>query len=56
METKSSLTKDRSDLLILKKALYLLKNSDDQAGKKLLKKLIDKNSSLTPIAEELLAE
>ena len=53
---KFSSTKDRSDLLIFKKALYLLKNSDDQAGKKLLKKLIDKNSSLKPIAEELLAE
>ncbi len=53
---KFSSTKDRSDLLIFKKALYLLKNSDDQTGKKLLKKLIEKNSSLKPIAEELLAE
>ena len=53
---KFSSTKDRTDLLIFKKALYLLKNSDDQAGKKLLRKLIEKNSSLKPIAEELLAE
>ena len=51
---KLSLTKNRSDLLILKKSLYLLKNSDEQAGIKLLKKLVDDNSSLKPIAEELL--
>ncbi len=53
---KLSLTKNRSDLLIFKKSLYLLKNSEKQAGIKLLKKLVDNNSSLKPIAEELLAE
>ena len=53
---KLSLTKNSSDLLIFKKSLYLLKNSDKQAGIKLLKKLVDDNSSLKPIAEELLAE
>ena len=53
---KLSLTKSSSDLLIFKKSLYLLKNSDKQAGKKLLKELVDDNSSLKPIAEELLAE
>ena len=53
---KLSLTKSSSDLLILKKSLYLLKNSDKQAGIKLLKELVDDNSSLKPIAEELLAE
>ena len=53
---KLSLTKNRSDLLTFKKSLYLLKNSDEQAGIKLLKKLVDENSSLKPIAEELLAE
>ena len=53
---KLSLTKNRSDLLTFKKSLYLLKNSDEQAGIKLLKKLVDDNSSLKPIAEELLAE
>ena len=53
---KLSLTKSSSDLLILKKSLYLLKNSDKQAGIKLLKELVDDNSSLKHIAEELLAE
>ena len=53
---KLSLTKNRSDLLMFKKSLYLLKNSDEQAGIKLLKKLVDDNSSLKPIAEELLAK
>ena len=53
---KLSLTKNRSDLLIFKKSLYLLKNSEKQAGIKLLKKLVDNNSSLKPIAEELLAD
>ena len=53
---KLSLTKNRSDLLTFKKSLYLLKNSDEKAGIKLLKKLVDDNSSLKPIAEELLAE
>ena len=49
---KLSLTKNRSDLLTFKKSLYLLKNSDEKAGIKLLKKLVDDNSSLKPIAEE----
>ena len=53
---KLSLTKNRSDLLIFKKSLYLLKNSEKQAGIKLLKKLVDNNSSLKPIAEEFLAD
>ncbi len=53
---KLSLTKNRSDLLMFKKSLYLLKNSDEQAGIRLLKKLVDDNSSLKPIAEELLAK
>ena len=51
-----SLTKNRSDLLMFKKSLYLLKNSDEQAGIRLLKKLVDDNSSLKPIAEEFLAK
>ena len=53
---KLSLTKNRSDLLMFKKSLYLLKNSDEQAGIRLLKKLVDDNSSLKPIAEEFLAK
>ena len=52
---KLSLTKNRSDLLMFKKSLYLLKNSDEQAGIRLLK-IIDDNSSLKPIAEEFLAK
>ena len=53
---KLSLTKNKIDFIIFKKSLYLLKNSDKQAGIKLLKELVDDNSSLKPIAEELLAE
>lgn len=43
-----------NDLIILKKALYLIKNSDTQKGNKLIKDLIDKNSNLKSISEEIL--
>ena len=46
--------KDQEDLILLKKALYLLKENEIKAGNNLLKGLIDKNSNLKIIAEEIL--
>ena len=51
---KSISSKNQKDLLILKKALYLIKNSDVQSGENLLQELIDKNSHVKKLAEELL--
>ena len=53
---KSNLSKANKDLLILKKGLYLLKVSDTEEGYDLLKSLIEKNSNLKTIAEELLSK
>ena len=44
---------EQKDLIILKKALYLIKTSDVKAGNNLLNLLIEKNSTLKPIAQEL---
>lgn len=44
---------EQKDLIILKKALYLIKASDVKAGNNLLNLLIEKNSTLKPIAQEL---
>ncbi len=41
------------DLIIFKKALFLIKISDKQNGNLLLKKLIEKNSSLKGLAQEI---
>ena len=49
-----NLTNEAEDIVTLKKALYLIKETDIQKGKNLLKGLIDKNSHLKSIAEELL--
>ena len=46
--------KDQKDLIILKKSLYLIKISQIEKGNELLQKIIDSNSSLKSIAEELL--
>ena len=53
---ETSLTKENYDLVILKKALYLIKTSDIKNGKNLLQILIDKNSNLKKIAQELIEE
>tara|TARA_B100001057_G_scaffold496688_1_gene598775 strand:- start:1510 stop:2019 length:510 start_codon:yes stop_codon:yes gene_type:complete len=50
----STLTNEAEDIITLKKALYLIKETENQKGKNLLKGLIDKNSHLKSIAEELL--
>ena len=46
--------KDNVDLIKFKKALYLIKTSYIQKGNEILKSLIDNNSSLNSIAEELI--
>ena len=46
-------TKNQKDLILLKKAIYLIKNSDIQRGNNILKKLIEENSSLKVLAQEL---
>jgi len=56
MLERSNLTSENIDLLILKKALYLIKISDIKSGNDLLKTLKNKNSSLKLIAEELLSK
>lgn len=42
------------DLIIFKKALFLIKNSEKQKGDILLKKLIEKDSKLKKIAQEVI--
>ena len=49
-------TKNQKDLISLKKGIYLIKNSDIQLGNKILKKLIEENSSLKVLAQELVQE
>ena len=51
---KFNTVKKTNDLIIFKKALYLIKNSDEEKGTDLLKSLIDQNSSLKPIINEVL--
>ena len=53
---KINSSKDQEDLLIIKKALYLMKNSEQLEGLKLLKKLINDNSKFKQIAESILVE
>ena len=49
-------SKDNIDLIKFKKALYLIKNSDKENGKNLLEDLINRNSSLKNLAEEIIAK
>lgn len=53
---KSKISEETKDLLVLKKALFYIKRLDPSKGESLLKQLIDKDSSLKSIAEELLKE
>lgn len=48
--------RDKTDLIILKKALFLIKNNDSKSGNILLQKLIDQNSSLKKIALDIISE
>ena len=51
---KSISLKSQKDLITLKKALYMIKAADIQNGNDLLKELIKNDSSLKPIAQEIL--
>ena len=51
---KSNATKEQKNLIKFKKALYLIKNLDTKKGNNLLKELIDNDSSLKSIAEEII--
>ncbi len=51
---KSVSLKSQKDLISLKKALFLIKEADIQNGNVLLKELIKNDSSLKPIAQEIL--
>jgi hypothetical protein len=51
---KLNVTKEQKNLIKFKKALYLIKESDTKNGNNLLKDLIDNNSSLKSIAEEII--
>jgi len=47
-------SKDLNDLILIKKALYLIKIKEDKSGKKILKKLINDGSNLKSLAQDLI--
>mgnify|MGYP003682382273 CR=1 FL=1 len=49
-------TQEQKDLAILKKALFLIKTSKQQEGKKILKNLASKNAKLKPLIDEIITE
>lgn len=51
---KLNYIKENLDLLKLKKALFLLKNSKNKKGKELLQDLIDNNSNFKSLASEII--
>ena len=51
---KLNKSKEQTDLIIFKKALYLIKISNIEEGNKLFKKLIDENSKYKNLAEEII--
>ena len=53
---KSITSKEQKDLIKLKKALFLFKESEIEAGNSLLKELIEENSNLKKIAQDLIVD
>jgi hypothetical protein len=53
---KSNKSEEQTDLILFKKALYLIKISYTKEGNKLLRDLIDKNSELKFLAEEIISK
>ncbi len=53
---KTIKSQEQIDLLNFKKALYLMKNENFKAGNILLQKLIDENSKLKVLAEEIISK
>jgi hypothetical protein len=51
---KSISENELKDLINLKKALFLIKTSESQSGYDLLEKLVEKNSNLKSIAEQII--
>ena len=51
---KNKYSSDIKDLILLKKSLYLLKLEKNEAGKKILNNLIEKNSKYKPLAQEII--
>ncbi len=51
---KNKFSQENQDLILLKKALYLIKINDQKNGNFLLKKLIDKNSNIKSLAQEII--
>ena len=47
-------SKDLADLILFKKALYLIKIKDNKSGKNILNKLIEDGSSLESLAQEFI--
>ena len=50
----SNFSKDLTDLILIKEALYLIKNEDLDFGKKILLKLIKEDSTLKTIAQQII--
>ena len=53
---KTVSNKDYKELINLKKALYLINETDNKTGNNLLQNLIENNSSLKSIAKEILED
>ena len=49
-------TKDQRDLIKFKKALFLINNSEFEDGKKLLQEIVDSQSGLKFLAEEIISK
>ena len=50
---KLNFSQNTKDLIIFKKALFLIKTNDPKAGNEILINLIEKNSSLKSLAQEV---
>ena len=53
---KITKSKEKKDLLLFKKALFLIKNENLNEGNKLLNNLIEQNSKLKPLAEDFIVK
>ena len=51
-----NISKEQKDLVLLKKALYLIKSSNSKEGNQILKSLIASDSKLKSLAEEILTK
>ena len=51
---KAEKYKDQKDLIIFKKALFLIKNGNKSEGNKILDYLISNNSSVKPLAQDII--